>query len=104
MKKWQWSMLVLATVASRTRSQDVSPRYVVQPAPVYAPPQTSTFGLSVFNAEFSAGSQGDPLAGNRNFPNFIRWIFGQFYVAVVVAQTVGLKLAQPTNRSDANAV
>jgi hypothetical protein len=74
MKKLRWSVLVLTLLASRASSQDVTPRYFGQPAPMYAPPQTSTFDPSFFNAEFTAGRQNDPLAGNHNFPNFIGWM------------------------------
>src|SRR5262249_13185990 len=74
MKKWRWSALVLILLASRASSQDVAPRIFVQGIPVFAPPQTSTLDPSFFNAEFTAGSQNDPLAGNHNFPTFIGFI------------------------------
>jgi hypothetical protein len=52
----------------------VAPRIFVQGIPVFAPPQASAFDPSFFQAEVAPSSQGDPLAGNHNFPNFIGWM------------------------------
>jgi len=71
MKKWRWSVLLLAALASRASSQDVVPAPHVQALPVIPPPEVSWHEPSYLPAEGTAGGQGDLLSGNHNFPNFI---------------------------------
>jgi hypothetical protein len=67
-------------------------------------PRRFLFNVFSFMTLSSLGTnQMSPVTPLASWLVCLEPIFGQFYVAVVVAQMVGLKLAQPTNRSDANA-